>query len=235
MAVQNSLRERIARRLEELGRGPIEAAIAVGLERNFLQDILKGKKRSFNRSAQPQVARALDWSIPELLAQDGVNESDARLDAGSASVPEFDIRAGASYGGGFGREENFTDDAGNTISTDAIRAKWGIPIPFLREELRLNPARVHIIAVRGDSMNDALFDGDRAIIDLDDTDVSQGGIFAIRDDNNSIIIKQVELVRGTDRQRIRCKSRNPHYEPFDLALSEQVAIIGRVACKITRL
>ncbi len=41
-------------------------------------------------------------------------------------------------------------------------------------------------------MKDALFDGDRAIINLDDTDVSQGGIFALLDDNSSLIIKQVE-------------------------------------------
>lgn len=154
-----------------------------------------------------------------------------------ASVPEFDVRGGASYAGGISEVEADTDEFGHSISRDVVRARWGIPVPFLRDELRLNPGRVHILPVRGDSMNDALFDGDRAIIDLEDTDVSQGGIFAIRDDNGSVIIKQVELLRAAKGAsvRIRCKSRNAHYEPFELVLQDPVAIIGRVACKITRL
>jgi len=159
---------------------------------------------------------------------------DFELDA-PASVPEISITAGASYAGGFGQEENTIDQDGNSVSQDAIRATWGIPTPFLRDELHIRPDRAHILSVRGDSMNDALFDGDRAIINLDDRDVSQGGIFALLDDNASLIIKQVELVRGSKSRRIRCTSRNPIYAPFELELTDPVAIIGRVASKITRL
>lgn len=84
-------------------------------------------------------------------------------------------------------------------------------------------------------MKDALFDGDRAIINLDDTDVSQGGIFALLDDSASLIIKQVEIVHGSKARKIRCTSRNPVYAPFELELAEPVRIVGRVAGKITRL
>lgn len=161
-------------------------------------------------------------------------EPDFDLDA-SAVVPEIDVRAGASYAGGFGQEENTIDQHGNAVSRDAVRANWGIPTPFLRDELHIRPDRAHILSVRGDSMNDALFDGDRAIINLDDRDVSQGGIFALLDDNASVIIKQVELVRGSKSRRIRCTSRNPVYAPFELDLDDPVMIIGRVASKITRL
>jgi phage repressor protein C with HTH and peptisase S24 domain len=154
---------------------------------------------------------------------------------GSLAVPEIELRAGASYAGGFNQEENTTDDYGNTVSKDVVRANWGIPAPFLRDELHIRAGRAHILSVRGDSMNDALFDGDRAIINLDDTDVSQGGIFALLDDNSSVIIKQVELVRSKGPKRIKCTSRNPVYEPFELDLDHNVRIIGRVASKITRL
>lgn len=159
---------------------------------------------------------------------------DLDLDA-TAAVPEIDVRAGASYAGGFGQEENTIDQQGNYVSRDVISANWGIPVPFLRDELRIQPGKAHILPVRGDSMNDALFDGDRAIINLDDRDVSQGGIFALLDDNASLIIKQVELVRGSGSRRIRCTSRNPVYAPFELDLTDPVMIIGRVASKITRL
>jgi len=156
------------------------------------------------------------------------------LDA-PATVPEIDVRAGASYAGGFSQEENTIDQHGNSVSKDVVRVNWGIPAPFLRDELHIRPGRAHILSVRGDSMNDALFDGDRAIINLDDRDVSQGGIFALLDDDASVIIKQVELVRGSKSKRIRCTSRNPVYAPFELDLIDPVMIIGRVASKITRL
>jgi phage repressor protein C with HTH and peptisase S24 domain len=153
----------------------------------------------------------------------------------SVNVPEIDVRAGASYAGGFNQEETTIDEYGNSVSRDAIRASWGIPAPFLRDELHIRPGRAHMLPIRGDSMNDVLFDGDRAIINLDDTDLSQGGIFALLDDQSSLIIKQVELVRGKGPQRIKCTSRNPVYAPFELVLDDPVRIIGRVASKITRL
>lgn len=166
----------------------------------------------------------------------GFSESESQFDLDAAvSVPEISIMAGASYAGGFSQEENTIDTDGHQVSRDVVRANWGIPAPFLRDELRIRPDRAHILSVRGDSMNDALFDGDRAIINLDDRDVSQGGIFALLDDNASLIIKQVELVRGSKARRIRCTSRNPMYAPFELDLIDPVVIIGRVASKITRL
>jgi phage repressor protein C with HTH and peptisase S24 domain len=152
-----------------------------------------------------------------------------------ASVPEMDIYGGSSRGGGFNQEENTTDRLGNTFSSDVIRTTWGIPTPFLRSELNTSPGRANIIPVRGDSMNDALFAGDRAIINLDDTDVGQDGIFALLDDSASLIIKQVEVVRGSRARRIICTSRNPSYKPFELELTDPVRIIGRVVGKITRV
>ncbi len=50
-----------------MGIGPIEAAAKVhGLERNYIQDFLKGKKRSFSAGKLPLVAKALGWTTAEL-------------------------------------------------------------------------------------------------------------------------------------------------------------------------
>lgn len=174
-------------------------------------------------------------SGPDIVTNSLGEDLDFELDE-PAIVPEIELRAGASYAGGFNEEHKTVDQDGNSISKDAIRANWGIPGPFLRNELHIRPGRAHILPVRGDSMEDALFDGDRAIVNLDDVDVSQGGIFALLDDNSSVIIKQVELVRSSGAKRIKCTSRNPVYAPFELGLDhESVKIIGRVASKITRL
>lgn len=237
MATRNPLRDRVKSRLAELGRSPIEAATTGGLERNYIDDLVKGDKESFSQKHLERVAKGLDWSISELLGYHDVKQGHRTRDERASApieVPEMDVRAGGAYAGGIGQEETVAE-AGNLVTRDAVRAHWGIPLPFLRDELHLKPGRTHILPVRGDSMMDALFDGDRAIIDLDDTDVSQGGIFALLDDNGSVIVKQIELIRGKGPRRIRCKSRNPQYEPFELFLADPVRIIGRVACKITRL
>lgn len=157
---------------------------------------------------------------------------------GLIRVPEYEVGAGGNYAGGISQEEQSVDRYGNRITSDVVRTHWGFPVPFLRDELRVNPSRISIVPIHGDSMIDALFDGDRAVLALDQTDISQGGIFALLDDMGSLIIKQVEMIRGRSSEGtryIRCKSRNPQYETFELAMIEPVRIIGRVACKLSRI
>jgi len=234
---RNELVDRVKRRLAGLDRGPVEAAIMGGLERNYIRDLIEGRKESVREANLSKIAKGLNWTKGQLLSQEDVNLTNDSIAPStiSTSIPEIEITAGANYAGGYGQEENTTDNLGNTVSRDVIRAKWGVPTPFLKDELHLTPSRVHILPIKGDSMTDALYDGDRAIIALDDVDVSQGGIFAILDENGSLIVKQVELIRGKGKRRILCTSRNQHYQPFELTLDDPVRIIGRVACKITRL
>lgn len=60
------LRQRISRRLQELGISAIEAANRAGLKRDFILDFLNGKKKSFATAKQKQVAAALNWNIEQL-------------------------------------------------------------------------------------------------------------------------------------------------------------------------
>lgn len=232
--LEPDLPKRVTQRLTQLKRSPIEAARSVGLERNFLRDLSAGRKQSISQTHLPKVALALDWSVAQLLGAEIINSPHVSLPE-TAEVPEIDIRAGAGYGGGFPQEEVVIDESGHPVTGAAVRSTWGFPVPFLRDELRMRVGRVHVLPIRGDSMIGALYDGDRAIVDLDDTDVSQGGIFALVDDDGAVIVKQVEVVRGAGARRILCTSRNASYRPFELALEEPVRIIGRVASKITRI
>lgn len=64
----NELRQRVDRRLREIQIGPVEAAAAVeGLERNYIRDLVDGKKESFNQAKLPLVAQALKWTVSDLL------------------------------------------------------------------------------------------------------------------------------------------------------------------------
>jgi SOS-response transcriptional repressor LexA len=68
---KNVLRQRVIDRLAELKRGAVEVAEPVeGLERNYIRDLIEGKKESFNQAKLPFVAQALEWSVPELLGNE---------------------------------------------------------------------------------------------------------------------------------------------------------------------
>lgn len=155
-------------------------------------------------------------------------------------VPEFDVRAGASYGGGIdaGDLEVQKLPNGSHVAQTTPRDYWALPSAFIRGELRVDPSRVDIISIQGPSMDDgsrhALIDGDRVIISRDETRANQGGIFAIWD-GESVIVKAVQLVRGADPPKIRCISLNPTFEPFEILLGDDAFIIGRVAGRISRM
>lgn len=62
-----SLADKIQQRLIELDRNPFEAARVGGLERSFINDVLIGRKKSVSYDNLPLVAKALDWSLAELM------------------------------------------------------------------------------------------------------------------------------------------------------------------------
>ncbi len=87
MAV-NELRQRVVRRLDEIRSGAIEAAASVhGLERNYIRDLVEGKKESFNQAKLDAVALALKWTVPELLGRVGSAPLLEKVSAGDLLAP----------------------------------------------------------------------------------------------------------------------------------------------------
>jgi phage repressor protein C with HTH and peptisase S24 domain len=95
-------------------------------------------------------------------------------------------------------------------------------------------AGLAVVPICGDSMQPTFRSGDYALVDTRQTEVAGGGIFAILENNRSVIVKQVEEVHYSQAGRIRCTPRNPAYTAFELTLGEEAEIIGRVIQKITR-
>jgi phage repressor protein C with HTH and peptisase S24 domain len=91
-----------------------------------------------------------------------------------------------------------------------------------------------VVRMRGDTMSPTLRSGDFAIIDTTQTEVAQGGIFALLDEMAKVIIIQVTPVHGSRGRRILCTYANPRYPPFELPIEDPVKIVGRVVEKITR-
>jgi transcriptional regulator with XRE-family HTH domain len=235
-----TLGERLKFRREQLGLSQPEVAKRVKLllhdgetfSQQAYQQLESGKARkSTYLSEICQVLADLDikW------ARDGIGPAplppgkERMAESGSKGlcVAEYDLRAGASYGGGYA----IIDDDGH----EQKKADWFFPDGWLRGEMRLTATFTDIIAVDGPSMLPDLAPGDRVLIDRSSRDPKQDAIFAIRD-GDSVIIKHIQLLRNTDPPRLVCRSSNPKYEPFELILDgEQVDIIGRVAGRISKM
>jgi transcriptional regulator with XRE-family HTH domain len=235
--------KQIRRLMKARGWTQTQLADAVGVKQSTVS-------RWINQSQlpdPPQQARIMELLGVELPAGEPIedappdfDEQTPRIGRGNrvhiraGFIPEFDLRAGASYGGGYALQGQ-VNEGDNTYDADVVKAEWGIPASFLQGELRLHPMRTDVLAVDGPSMVPDLMPGDRVLIDRSHTDPRQGGIFAVREDGG-VIIKHVEVVRGSDPPRIVCKSSNPTYAPFELILDgDNVAIIGRVAGRISRM
>ncbi|WP_199499924.1 S24 family peptidase [Methylovirgula sp. 4M-Z18] len=235
--MNNVLKTFINARLRALDTNVFEAERRGGLKKGFLNDILIDRKESFGAKYYGKVATALESdvsTVARMASSDAGPKASERPRRETTLIPEYDIRAGASFGGGAVAEvENGYDDNGSHIEQPPIRAEWSIPDYYLAAT-GMRARRTHILAVDGPSMLPDLAPDDRILIDLDDTNPGRDGIFAIWDGHSeSVIVKNVQLVRGAERPTIRCISSNKTYEPFDLELGDNTKIIGRVKRRIT--
>ena len=218
------LRTRIQARLEELDINPFEAARRGGLERNFVNDILVGKKQSVRGKNLARLCAALDVTADYLLTQ-SFGEAPARgrttprSAAGLVQVPEYDVRLSA--GGGQ------LVDAENIIDT------WQFSRRYLVEELRLNPASLGVVTVEGDSMYPPLRTGDRVLVDHSDRNPAKPGIYAIWD-SNATVVKRLEKVPASDPPMVVLISDNTLHNTYTVP-AELVNVIGRVVWFARRL
>lgn len=230
---------------ERVGLSQAELAERVGMSQQGVADIETkgGRPRKLI-----EIARACgvtpEWLLGETqdrggeIPSEGGRTRQVRQASPSSSsrktLPEYDIRAGASYGGGM---DDQAWQNGDVAGHEPVAA-WGLPSAYVERELGLSYGFADILPVRGDSMDDgsakALTSGDRVVIDRKDTDPRQGGIFAVWD-GDGVIIKQVEIVRNSNPPQIVCTSRNANYKPIILNMDGNVHIIGRVSAKFSRM
>jgi transcriptional regulator with XRE-family HTH domain len=237
-------KDQIRHIMEVRGWKQLDFSIAIGVSQSTISRWLSGQQQP--DAQQQEILRELLLQsmdeIPDFTNVAPLESAVKPFIRGAAKyyedkasrIREYDLRAGASYGGGYALE-HVNEDGEPTANHEAVKAEWLIPPSFLKGELRLSSETTDIIAIDGPSMIPDLMPGDRVLIDRSHRDPRQGGIFAVREDDG-IIIKHVEVVRGSDPLRIVCKSSNPTYAPFELILDgENVAIIGRVAGRISRM
>lgn len=126
------------------------------------------------------------------------------------TIPEHDVRASAG--------------PGTIVEDETEVAAWPLPHDYVRHVLSLRSANLAMIEVIGDSMEPTLRSGDKIMIDLNDKNIAQLGVFALFD-GDATVVKRVEKVMGTDK--IRLSSDNRHHREYEVPV-ETVNIAGRV-------
>lgn len=173
-----------------------------------------------NKRAVPSIdtmQQIADWfgvSLQELLFGD---EATTSLDI--VAVPEYDI--------------DFSCGNGKSLFEDRDPVRY---VYYLRSwfvENKINPHRAVRARIKGDSMQPFLWEGDSALLNLDETHVIDGSVYAFSIDED-LFIKRLAMIPGVGLKVI---SDNPTYDPLVLdaeKFSERLRIFGRVRDKSGR-
>ncbi|HKT84944.1 MAG TPA: LexA family transcriptional regulator [Novosphingobium sp.] len=201
------------RRLLELaeGRGVSLSGLSrmIGKNASYLQQFVrKGSPRRLEELDRGRLARFFGVDERELGKTEEISF------AKWIDVPRLAV--GASAGAGA------LSDDGAAFDTIRFSSRW------LRS-MGLDPERLTVIAVTGDSMEPALRDGDEILVDRTARPLHDG-IHVVRL-GDTLLVKRIETGRGG---AITLLSDNPAYRPIECVLSE-VAVIGRVVWKGGRL
>lgn len=92
---------------------------------------------------------------------------------------------------------------------------------------KINPAHCEIVRISGNSMYPEYRDGDRVIIDRDDTNLIDGHIYAFRYKDN-VFVKEINVLND----KLKCISLNKEYDSFYIKQGEEFIVYGRILPRI---
>lgn len=127
------------------------------------------------------------------------------------SIRVFDIDAAAGAG---------------AIAVDETPAGYRLfETDWLRALTRTAPGQLAVIKVRGDSMQETLFNGDHVLVDLDQRNLAREGIYVINVEA-SLQVKRISMHPKSKLLTVR--SDNPKYPSYDDLSAEDLLVVGRV-------
>lgn len=193
-----------------------------GLNLNTLTSNENGN-RAISRKMAQKYAEAFGVSAGWILYGDEEDatkplEQNSPDDECDMQIPEYDVHVSAG--------------GGALVDHETIRRTWSFSARYLSEFLGVSHSNLAIVEVRGDSMEPTLLSGDRVLINLEDRQISQSGIFALFDGGGTVV-KRVEKRIGDDKNATLI-SDNPIHERYSVEM-QQINVIGRVIWVARRL
>ena len=196
------------------GKGSSYAALSrmIGRNSSYLQQyVTKGSPRKLEEDDRRKLAQFFGVSESEL----GASEDKSYHTPGDwVDLPRLSLEASAGPGAVGAAEMPF--------DTFRFSRRW------LREQ-GLDPAMLSAIRVLGDSMDPLLRDGDEILVDRTPRPFREG-VHVVRLGE----ALHVKLLQAVPPDHLRLVSRNPGYNPVEVAMAD-VDIVGRVVWKGGRL
>lgn len=129
-----------------------------------------------------------------------------------AYIPLYNVEASAGHG--------------SYVETEEVASRLAFRRDWINKEIHANPSNLHLIYVRGDSMEPALESGQVVMVDTSAAhEAMRDGIYVIQIDG-SVLIKRLQRLPGN---KIKVMSDNQIYPSFEADLnSGDITIIGRV-------
>lgn len=224
-----SMAERIKERREHLGLTQEQVGRHFGISREAVAQWEKtGEDGTAPRGKRVrELADLLQCSLQWLIAGEATTAEapDMPLTVvvappGYVPIQNIIVRAGA----GAGRI---------ALQGDEVGAPKYYEEDLIRRELRGRPNDFRAIEIEGPSMEPLLHNRDQVLFDVRKTSIIEPGLFVV-DDGDGLVCKWVERVHGSDPPRIRLKSENPRFDPYEVP-AERSRILGRVVWFARRL
>ncbi len=138
-------------------------------------------------------------------------------------IPELDTRAGLGGGGVPSREVRKDGKHADPIKSEG----WQFPASFVREQLHSAATRLLVLDTAGDSMAPTILSGERVIVDTGHKTPTPDGLYAIRDTFGAIVVKRLQVMRGTKPARVKIISDNPNHNNEEMPLND-LEVVGKV-------
>lgn len=195
-----------------------EFSEATGVKYRTIQNYLSGERAvgsEFLAAVSERMGVSASWILTGQGSMMFPNECIDVAQADFVQVARYEVEASAGNG-----SEVASEDAAQSY---AFNRKW-------LGKRGLKPDTLSVISVRGDSMEPDLNDGDLVLIDLANTDLSDGKIYAVQYSGN-LFVKRIQYVPG---DTIRLVSRNAQYAPIEIKTPEAdgVRVVGRVVASM---
>jgi hypothetical protein len=222
---------------KKLTNQSLSLLVSDGKNPDVIRDLLK-RERAGERGAGIDAERLLRiarfFGVTPTFLRTGQED----IDALNVTTSPFPVGIGQpviSVTGGRGgvAGEASVDIGGVSYQSDAVRGEVILP-DFMLSTLSHSARRnsVHWFDVAGDSMEPTLRGGDWIAVNIEDKSIGQGGIFALRDQHGTIVVKRLEY--GDKPGRIDIISDNPRQHSKSELVGD-ISVIGRVIARITRV
>ena len=198
-----------------------EYGAALGYSEAKIQNIELGKQK-IDHVFLTQLHARFGLDLNELFSGEPVNEGMFVFDndppeatGGFVTIERLEVEASAGQG--------TAADGEDVSGRYAFNRKW-----IARRGLKVES--LNIIAVKGDSMEPMLHDGDLILIDRDQAEPVDGRLFVARFDND-LFVKRLQRLPG---DKLQLLSSNPVYPPLTVSLDgdDNINIVGRVVASM---